>query len=84
MFKKVLCTLLVCFLVLPIFGKTNFIFADDEEETGDVIVEEKSARDRCVEDKDIEACRIENAEYSERISSISGLFVKIKESHSAN
>lgn len=71
MFKKALCTLLVCFLVLPIFGKTNFIFADDEEETGDVIVEEKSARDRCVEDKDIEACRIVNAEYSERISSIS-------------
>lgn len=38
-------------MVLPIFSKPTFIYADDEEET-----EEKSIYDRCIKDKDKEAC----------------------------
>lgn len=53
MLKKALCTLLVCFLVLPIFGKTNFIFAEDDDEE---VVDTRSDRERCIEDKDEEAC----------------------------
>ena len=52
MFKKFLTVLLSIFLVLPIFGKTNFIFADDDEDE----TVEKSDRDKCIEDKDEDAC----------------------------
>ena len=52
MFKKFLTVLLSVFLVLPIFGKTNFIFADDDEDE----TVEKSDRDKCIEDKDEDAC----------------------------
>ena len=82
MLKKLLCVLLVCFMVLPLFGKTSFIYADDEEETGDVVIEEeKSNKEKCLQDKDKEACQLEiqnrNKEknrigrYSELISTIS-------------
>lgn len=61
MFKKLLCTLLVCFLVLPIFAKASFIYADDDEEIEEVEeaeeIEEKSDRDKCIEDNDKVACR---------------------------
>ena len=64
MFKKLLCSLLVCFLVLPIFAKASFIYADDDEEIEEVEeaeeeeeVEEKSDRDKCIEDNDKVACR---------------------------
>ena len=53
MFKKIICTLLVAFLVLPIFGKTSFIYAEDEEEEE---VVEKSDREKCIEDRDEDAC----------------------------
>ena len=65
MYKKLLCSLLACLLVLPIFGKTNFIYADedDEEEIVEDVEEEeeeevsnKSDREKCVEDKDEAAC----------------------------
>jgi len=54
MFKKVLSIFMILFLVLPIVGKTSFIYADDGEETEEV--EEKSLRDQCIEDKDEDAC----------------------------
>ena len=62
MFKKLLCSLLVCFLVLPIFAKASFIYADDDEEIEEVEeseeeIEEKSDRDKCIEDNDKVACR---------------------------
>ena len=38
-------------MVLPIFSKPTFIYADDDEDT-----EEKSIYDRCIKDKDKEAC----------------------------
>ena len=59
MIKKVISTLLVLFLVLPIFGKTCFIYAEDDEydeEESEVVVE-KSDRDKCIEDKNEEACK---------------------------
>ena len=60
MIKKILTLLLAMFLVLPIFGKTSFIYADDEEETGDVVIEEeKSNKEKCLQDKDKEACQLE-------------------------
>ena len=49
--KKFITVLLVFVMVLPIFSKPTFIYADDEEET-----EEKSIYDRCIKDKDKEAC----------------------------
>ena len=67
MFKKVLNTLLVLFLVLPMFGKASFIYAEGEDDEDEEIVEvveedddyeeEKSDRDKCVEDKNEEACK---------------------------
>ena len=49
--KKFITVLLVFVMVLPIFSKPTFIYADDEEDT-----EEKSIYDRCIKDKDKEAC----------------------------
>ena len=54
MLKKLLCSLLVAFLFLPTFGCASFIFADEED--GEEEVVEKSDRDKCIEDKDEEAC----------------------------
>ena len=56
MIKKFVSLLLVVLLVLPIFGRTNFIFADDEDEEETEVIE-KSDRDKCIEDKDEEACK---------------------------
>ena len=80
MFRKVLSILLALFLVLPIFGKTNFIYADDEEEVSESEdisenedtdeVEEKSDRDKCVEDNDVEACRAISKSADEKLSKI--------------
>lgn len=59
MLKKLLCTLLVMFLFLPTFARASFIFADEEDyDDEDEIeeVEEKSDRDKCIEDKDEQAC----------------------------
>lgn len=54
MFKKIISILVVFTLILPIFDKASFIYAeDDEEETT-----EKSNYDKCIEDKDKEACKI--------------------------
>lgn len=66
MIKKLLNILLVVFLVLPIFCKTNFIYADDdddeiteiedyEEDEDEEVVEEKSDREKCL-DGDKQAC----------------------------
>lgn len=51
MMKKLLSIFLAMLLVLPIFSKTSFIFAEDEEETY-----EKTDREKCIEDKNEEAC----------------------------
>ena len=54
--KRIVNLLLVLFLVLGSFAKTNFIYAedgDDEEET----YSEKSDYDKCIEDRDKEACK---------------------------
>ncbi len=53
MIKKLLCIILIVFLALPLCGKCSFVCAEeDDEET-----EEKSDYEKCVEDKDKEACR---------------------------
>jgi len=51
MLRKLLSILMIVFLSLTVFGKTSFIYADEDKETS-----EKSDRDKCIEDKDEEAC----------------------------
>ena len=52
MIKKILSIILVVFMILPVFSKTSFIYAeDDDDETT-----EKSDYDKCVIDKDKDAC----------------------------
>lgn len=86
MIKKLLNILLVLFLVLPIFGKASFIYADEDDETQDVeedieeeneeseeeyseeeseeesqeeeVEDNRSDREKCIEDNDHEACEI--------------------------
>ncbi len=62
MLKKLLSIILIVFMVLPLGGRTSFIYAeeDDEDYYEDDYEEytEKSNYDKCVEDKDKEACRI--------------------------
>lgn len=65
MLRKLLSLLLVIFLVLPIFGKTSFIYADEEEtqEVSDDVQDEtqeetKTYREKCIEDNDHDACEI--------------------------
>ena len=59
MSKKLFSLFLIVLLVLPIFGKTRFIYAeDDDEEIEEIEEEEKSDRDKCIEDNDKEACRL--------------------------
>ena len=68
MFKKLLSLLLVTFLVLPIFGKTSFIYAeDDEDETQEVEEtedseneEEETEEQEEVEKTDREKCIEDN------------------------
>ncbi|MBQ2509858.1 MAG: peptidoglycan DD-metalloendopeptidase family protein [Erysipelotrichaceae bacterium] len=55
MFKKIVQIILVVFLILPVFCRTTFVYADDEDEGEQ---EEKSNYDKCIEDKNKEACRI--------------------------
>ena len=50
--KKAVQILLVFFLILPVFCRTTFVYADEDDDT------EKSNYDKCIEDKDKEACRI--------------------------
>ena len=52
MMKKILCIMLACFLLMPIFADQRFILAEDDEE------EEKSDYEKCVVDKDRTACSI--------------------------
>lgn len=85
MFKKFLSSLLVCFLVLPIFAKASFIYAEDEEETEEVEEieeeteeedsEEKSDRDKCLAG-DKEACRAVKDSVNEELEELDA---KIKE-----
>ena len=51
MMKKILCIMLACFLLMPIFADQRFILAEDDEE-------EKSNYEKCVIDKDRTACSI--------------------------
>lgn len=84
MFKKLLCSLLVCFLVLPIFAKASFIYAEDDEEVEEVEdyedeeeeVVEKSDREKCIQDNDREACRAVKESVSGEVSELDK---KIKE-----
>ena len=55
MFKKIVQIILVVFLILPVFCRTTFVYADEEDEDG---YTEKSNYDKCIEDRDKEACRI--------------------------
>ena len=53
MLKKMLKLLIVFLLLIPVFSGPDFIHAEDDEEES----EEKSDYRKCVEDKDIEACK---------------------------
>ena len=66
MIKKLFNTLLVVLLVLPIFGETSFIYADDEEE----VVVEKSNYEKCIEDGDEEACILEAKTRNSKLSEL--------------
>lgn len=55
MFKKLLSILLISFLIIPNYGKNIFVFAEEDED----LVEERSNREKCIEDKDAEACKLE-------------------------
>ena len=52
MFKRIICLLLALFLVLPTFGKTTFIYAEEDGE----VIDERTDREKCLEDKDEDAC----------------------------
>ena len=74
MYKKLLCLLLSLFLVLPIFGKTNFIIAEEDDitENGDIDEDdsERSNYDRCVIDGDEEACIVEAKSRSSKLNEL--------------
>ena len=53
MFRKIISVLLIVFMSVGVFAKTNFIYADEEDEEE---VVEKSTYEKCVEDKDRKAC----------------------------
>ena len=60
MLKKLLQIILIVFMVLPLSGKANFVYADEEDydyEDEEVYEEEKSDYEKCVYDGDKEACR---------------------------
>ena len=52
MFKKILCILLACFLMIPIFADQRFLLAEDDDD------DEKSDYEKCVIDKDRKACSL--------------------------
>ena len=47
MFRKIISVLLIVFMSVGVFAKTNFIYADEEDEEE---VVEKSTYEKCVED----------------------------------
>ena len=53
MFRKIISILLIVFMSVGVFAKTNFIYADEDDEEE---VVEKSTYEKCVEDKDRKAC----------------------------
>ena len=57
--KRIVSLLLVLFMVLGSFAKTNFIYAEDDEyyEEEETEEYEKSEYDKCIEDRDKEACK---------------------------
>ncbi|MBQ9425933.1 MAG: peptidoglycan DD-metalloendopeptidase family protein [Erysipelotrichaceae bacterium] len=63
MFRKLFSIILIVFMVLPLCSKTSFIYADEDdyddyEDEGEVYEEEeKSDYEKCVYDKDRDACR---------------------------
>ena len=52
MSRKLVSLSLILFMVLGSFAKTNFIYAEDDETP----TQDKSDYDRCIEDRDKEAC----------------------------
>lgn len=58
MSKKALKLFLAIMLVLPVFSKTTFIYAEDDEEESVEVEEEKSDYDKCLYDKDLDACTV--------------------------
>ena len=72
MLKKSVQIMLVLFLILPVFSRTTFVYADEEDEG----TTEKSNYDKCIEDKDKEACRIV---YREMMGEESKLLREIQE-----
>ena len=63
MFRKLISLLLVFSLVLPVFAKTSFIYADEDDdyvetyEDDDGSDYEKSDYEKCTQDRDKEACK---------------------------
>ncbi len=53
-FRKLFTLILIVFIVLPLSGRTSFVYAEDDDDH----YEEKSDYDKCVEDRDKDACRI--------------------------
>ncbi|MBQ6333710.1 MAG: peptidoglycan DD-metalloendopeptidase family protein [Erysipelotrichaceae bacterium] len=79
-FKKILSIILIVFMVLPLISKTNFVYADEEDDD-DYYYEEKSDYDKCIEDKDKEACRIVYKQIrGEESKAIKEIEAQIKES----
>ncbi len=77
MLKKFLNIMLCSFLVLSMFGNTNFICAEEDEEieneTEDVEEEtqpDKSNREKCLEDKDEDACIAAAKDNNNKLSDI--------------
>ena len=57
MYRKILSILLIVFMILPLCGKTSFVYAEDDDEYEESY-EEKSDYDKCIEDRDKDACRV--------------------------
>ncbi|MBR2788076.1 MAG: peptidoglycan DD-metalloendopeptidase family protein [Erysipelotrichaceae bacterium] len=57
--NRIVSLLLVLFMVLGSFAKTNFIYAEDDEEeySEEETYSEKSDYDKCIEDRDKDACK---------------------------
>ena len=77
--KQFINLLLILFIVLGSFAKTNFIYAE-EEGTSETTTSEKSNYDKCIEDKDVDACMA--AAKETRGSSYNELINKISEAES--
>ena len=68
MFKKFLCSLLVCFMFLPISAKASFIYAEDEDEIEEVTEAEEDTEEEESEDEDED----EDEEKSDRDKCLAG------------